>query len=169
MCTGDAGPEQSLVLCVIICTMDFKQLGHINIYTRIDVLYLIWYFIWMISIGHFISYESWDISFLKKVFPLNINGALLVSFWLQVFFCVLVGTFSIGNITPHVTTVAGAKGAAAVLIDIIDNVSTWTGPEKFVRETGNLNCLGQFHQIPWNQTTNVHWGSSLITWVITWR
>ena len=41
----------------------------------------------------------------------------------QVFFCVLVGTFSIGNITPHVTTVAGAKGAAAVLIDIIDNVS----------------------------------------------
>ena len=35
-----------------------------------------------------------------------------------------MGTFSIGNITPHVTTVAGAKGAAAVLIDIIDNVSS---------------------------------------------
>ncbi|KAL4217465.1 tRNA N6-adenosine threonylcarbamoyltransferase [Mactra antiquata] len=40
---------------------------------------------------------------------------------LTVFFCVLVGTFSIGNITPHVATIAGAKGAAAVLIDIIDN------------------------------------------------
>ncbi|XP_045177444.2 ATP-dependent translocase ABCB1-like isoform X2 [Mercenaria mercenaria] len=40
---------------------------------------------------------------------------------LTVFFCVLIGTFSIGNITPHVTSIAGAKGAAAVLIDIIDN------------------------------------------------
>ena len=107
--------------------------------------------------------------FLKKGLLLNINGALLVSFWLQVFFCVLVGTFSIGNITPHVTTVAGAKGAAAVLIDIIDNVSTWMEPEKFVRERGNWNCLGQFLQILWNQTTDVHRGSSLITWVITWR
>jgi hypothetical protein len=41
----------------------------------------------------------------------------------QVFFCVLIGTFSIGNITPHLTAIAGAKGAAAVLIDIIDNVN----------------------------------------------
>ena len=33
----------------------------------------------------------------------------------------------------------------------------------------NRNCLGQFHKIPWNQTTNVHRGSSLITLVISWR
>ncbi|XP_060570521.1 ATP-dependent translocase ABCB1-like isoform X2 [Ruditapes philippinarum] len=40
---------------------------------------------------------------------------------ITVFFCVLIGTFSIGNITPHLTAIVGAKGAAAVLIDIIDN------------------------------------------------
>ena len=33
----------------------------------------------------------------------------------------------------------------------------------------NWNCLGQFHKIPWNQTTYVHRGSTLITLVITWR
>ena len=33
----------------------------------------------------------------------------------------------------------------------------------------NRNCLGQFREIPWNQTTDVHWGSTLITRVITWR
>ena len=34
---------------------------------------------------------------------------------------------------------------------------------------GNRNCLGQFREIPWNQTTDVHRGSTLITRVITWR
>ena len=32
----------------------------------------------------------------------------------------------------------------------------------------NRNCLGQFRRIPWNQAMDVHWGSTLITWVITW-
>ena len=31
----------------------------------------------------------------------------------------------------------------------------------------NPNCLGQFRGIPWNQTTDVHRGSTLITRVIT--
>ena len=31
----------------------------------------------------------------------------------------------------------------------------------------NRNCLGQFREIPWNQTTDVHRGSTLITRVIT--
>ena len=31
----------------------------------------------------------------------------------------------------------------------------------------NWNCLGQFREIPWNQNTDVHRGSTLITWVIT--
>ena len=33
----------------------------------------------------------------------------------------------------------------------------------------NWNCLGQFRGFPWNQTTNVHRGSTLITRVITRR
>ncbi|XP_064599295.1 ATP-dependent translocase ABCB1-like isoform X2 [Liolophura sinensis] len=38
-----------------------------------------------------------------------------------VFFCVLIGSFSIGNAAPHITTVSTAKGAAATLLEIIDN------------------------------------------------
>ena len=33
----------------------------------------------------------------------------------------------------------------------------------------NRNCLVQFHEIPWNQTTDVHRGSTLITRAITCR
>ena len=35
----------------------------------------------------------------------------------------------------------------------------------------NRNYLGQFREIPWNKTTDVHWGSTLITRVTTrrWR
>ena len=29
--------------------------------------------------------------------------------------------------------------------------------------TTNRSCLGQFREIPWNQTTDVHRGSTLIT------
>ena len=31
----------------------------------------------------------------------------------------------------------------------------------------NRNCLGQFREISWNQTTDVHRGSTLITRVLT--
>ena len=31
------------------------------------------------------------------------------------------------------------------------------------------NCLGQFGEILWNQIMDVHWGSTLIMGVITWR
>ncbi|KAK3611392.1 hypothetical protein CHS0354_036589 [Potamilus streckersoni] len=40
---------------------------------------------------------------------------------LTVFFCVIIGSFSIGNATPHLNSISTAKGAAAVLFDIIDN------------------------------------------------
>ena len=33
----------------------------------------------------------------------------------------------------------------------------------FAQAHHNQNCLGQFHEIPWNQTTDVHRGSILIT------
>ena len=32
----------------------------------------------------------------------------------------------------------------------------------------NRNCVGQFREIPLNQTTDVHRWSTLITWVIKW-
>ena len=60
-------------------------------------------------------------SMLLQVFFAVLIGTF--SMLLQVFFAVLIGTFSIGNITPHITTIATAKGAAAKIIDIIDNVS----------------------------------------------
>ena len=43
--------------------------------------------------------------------------------FLQVFFCVMVGSFSLGNAAPNIGTLFGAKGAAAVVFEIIDNVS----------------------------------------------
>ena len=33
----------------------------------------------------------------------------------------------------------------------------------------NQNCLGQFSEITWNQTTDVHQGSTVITWVMPGR
>ena len=48
-------------------------------------------------------------------------------------------------------------------------------PTQFIPHGGfltyaiNRNCLGQFRGFPWNQTTDVHRGSTLITRVITWR
>ena len=33
----------------------------------------------------------------------------------------------------------------------------------FIRHKNDLNCLGQFREIPWNQATDVHRGSTLIT------
>ena len=34
--------------------------------------------------------------------------------------------------------------------------------EALTKRQPNRNCLGQFHEIPWNQTTDVHRGSTLI-------
>ena len=45
-------------------------------------------------------------------------------------------------------------------------INTWL----VLTETSlNRNCLGQIREIPWNQTTDVHRGSTSITRVITWR
>nr|XP_022339240.1 multidrug resistance protein 1-like isoform X1 [Crassostrea virginica] len=41
---------------------------------------------------------------------------------LTVFFCVMIGSFSIGNAAPHLGSIFGAKGAAAEVFDTIDNV-----------------------------------------------
>lgn len=35
---------------------------------------------------------------------------------------ILIGTNAFGNIFPYVAAIAAAKGAATVLIDVIDNV-----------------------------------------------
>ena len=48
---------------------------------------------------------------------------LTLVLFLQVFFCVMVGSFSLGNAAPNIGTLFGAKGAAAVVFEIIDNVS----------------------------------------------
>ncbi|XP_023931974.1 multidrug resistance protein 1-like [Lingula anatina] len=41
---------------------------------------------------------------------------------LTVFFCIMIGSFSIGNAAPHLASVATAKGAAATLYKVIDNI-----------------------------------------------
>ena len=52
-------------------------------------------------------------------------------------------------------------------------VDGWTFPIEIMKNWNvNRNCLGQFREIPWNQTTDVHRGTTLITWRlrhITWR
>ncbi|KAJ8319924.1 hypothetical protein KUTeg_001511 [Tegillarca granosa] len=39
-----------------------------------------------------------------------------------IFFCVLIGSFSLGNAAPHLGSIFAAKGAGAVIFDVIDNV-----------------------------------------------
>lgn len=50
---------------------------------------------------------------------------LLILYFLtfQVFFCVMIGSFSIGNAAPNIGSFVTAKGAAAVVYEIIDRVS----------------------------------------------
>ncbi|XP_071479160.1 ATP-dependent translocase ABCB1-like [Diadema antillarum] len=43
---------------------------------------------------------------------------------MTVFFCIMIGSFSIGNMTPSLSTVATARGAAVTLYDIIDREPT---------------------------------------------
>jgi len=45
-------------------------------------------------------------------------------FILQVFFCVLIGTFSIGNAAPNIQEFANARGAAHAIWNVIDFVSS---------------------------------------------
>ena len=61
---------------------------------------------------------------------------------------------------------------------LTDNIKTngWTEGHTvyFVSGTGggatpNRKCLGQFREIPWNQTTDVYRGSTLIPRAITWN
>ncbi len=42
---------------------------------------------------------------------------------MTVFFCVMIGSFSISAAAPALSNVSTARGAAAVLFDIIDAVS----------------------------------------------
>ncbi|XP_048749989.2 ATP-dependent translocase ABCB1-like isoform X1 [Ostrea edulis] len=46
---------------------------------------------------------------------------------LTVFFCVMIGSFSLGNAAPHLGSIFAAKGAAAVVFETIDNVPTIDG------------------------------------------
>ena len=47
----------------------------------------------------------------------------LILFWFQVFFCVIIGAFSIGNAFPNLSHLATARGAAYTVFEIIDAVS----------------------------------------------
>ncbi|KAL3862668.1 hypothetical protein ACJMK2_008621 [Sinanodonta woodiana] len=65
---------------------------------------------------------------------------------LTVFFCVIIGSFSIGNASPHLNSIATAKGAAAVLFDIIDNKpkidSSSKGGQRLNRVQGQIEFHG---------------------------
>ena len=52
------------------------------------------------------------------------DGVLTGGDVMIVFFCVMIGSFSIGNVSPAVTAITAARGAAVTLFDIIDAVST---------------------------------------------
>ena len=41
-----------------------------------------------------------------------------------VFFSVMIGSFSIGSLSPAMTAIAAARGAAVTLFDVIDAVSS---------------------------------------------
>ncbi|XP_054768746.2 ATP-dependent translocase ABCB1-like [Lytechinus pictus] len=63
-----------------------------------------------------------------------------------VFFCVMIGSFSIGNISPSMTAITAARGAAVTLFDIIDATPEIdTRSKKGVRPdkmTGNIEFKG---------------------------
>ena len=49
------------------------------------------------------------------------------------------------------------------------NLESIEGYTAKIKDSSIRNCLGQFLEYPWNQTTDEHWESTLITRVITWR
>ena len=55
----------------------------------------------------------------------NIMLYYLILFYLfcQVFFCVLIGAFALGNAFPNLQNLASARGAAYTIYGIMDNVS----------------------------------------------
>ena len=52
------------------------------------------------------------------------DGELTGGEVMTVFFCIMIGSFSIGNMTPSLSAVATARGAAVTLYDVIDEVRT---------------------------------------------
>ena len=80
--------------------------------------------------------------------------------------------FMIDNM--HITRIKRWGGGGSGRPWNITNVSIVflrnTGPDPWkITKLPNRNCLGKFREIPWNQTTDVHRGSTLISRVITWR
>ena len=53
--------------------------------------------------------------------------------------------------------------------NIIEKMTKFICGKRFTYVLINWNCLVQFCEIPWKQTTDVHRGSTLITRVITCR
>lgn len=64
--------------------------------------------------------------FLKQIIFGCQNGTYNFSSYsfAQVFFSILIGAFSVGQATPCIDAFANARGAAYVIFDIIDNVSS---------------------------------------------
>ncbi|KAJ8021877.1 Multidrug resistance protein 1 [Holothuria leucospilota] len=84
---------------------------------------------------------------------------------LTVFFCVMIGSFSLGNIGPSLSTVATALGAAATLFDIIDKRPTIDArkPEGKRLKTlvGNITLKDVFFKYPTRKDVPVLQGVSL--------
>ncbi|RHZ59931.1 hypothetical protein Glove_360g64 [Diversispora epigaea] len=69
---------------------------------------------------------------------LIINGEMTGGEVLNVFFAILIGSFSIGNAAPHFTSVGSAAGAAAKLFSVIRRVpSIDSSDEKGIKITGS--------------------------------
>lgn len=60
----------------------------------------------------------------------------------QVFFSILLGTFSIGHLAPNIEAFANARGAAFEIFKIIDNVSLTCPFSHLIRR---VFWLSQFH------------------------
>ncbi|XP_052821017.1 ATP-dependent translocase ABCB1-like isoform X1 [Mya arenaria] len=86
---------------------------------------------WISGLGmgfvYFTMFSAYALAFwfgneqVKDWYDSNFEGGMTPGTVLTVFFAVLIGTFSIGNIAPHAQAIATAKGAAGKVIHIIDN------------------------------------------------
>lgn len=78
---------------------------------------------------------------------------------LTVFFCVMIGSFSIGNAAPHLGSIFGAKGAAAEVFETIDNVPEIDGTsdkgEVPVSLDGDIDFVGVEFSYPTREEVKV--------------
>lgn len=64
-----------------------------------------------------------DVTTVCKLFIIPIARIMAISH-VQVFFAVILGSFSLGNAVPELETFGTALGSASVVFQVIDRVST---------------------------------------------